>query len=215
MKTKLVQLGLVITAALTLGRTTTAQSVNISGGRLVADHYLLGSSMRGVGGAMTFRTPVPRLDVQLSLSRYAGTSSRVGVVCAGLVEPGTCGSEAIHDESTLYLFSVGPSINIVRAQGFTFDVIGQVQGGGVNSDTYGLKTGRSLTANKTLWGVSGGVAAGWQPNLRKPIVFQGSVTAGRLGGIRDNTLVDGYSPYEGKAFSTHQLSIGVAYLLFR
>lgn len=215
MKTKFFQLVLVLAAALMPVRGAGAQTVNVNAGRLVANHFLLGNSLSCVGSAITLRTPVRRLDMQASFNRCAGTASRVGSACAGLVEPGTCAPESIVDASTLYVFSVGPSLNVVRVEGFTLDLIGQVQGGGVNSDSRGLRSGRSLSANKALWGVSGGVTAGWQPNPRMPFVIQGSVTSGRLGKIRDNTTVDGYTPFEGKAFSTHQMSIGVAYMLFR
>lgn len=216
MNTRIAQLGLLVAATFALVHSATAQSVNVGGGQLVADHHLLGSSMRGGGVSLTFHTPIPRLDINVGMDRYTGTAGRVGVVCAGLIQPGTCTeNEAIRDDAKMNLLSVGPSYNLVRTREFTVSVLGQLQGGGVNADTYGLTTGSTLTASKTLWGVTGGVVGGWKPSPTKPIVLQGTASVGRLGPVRQQVLLDGYAPFDGQSFRTRRVSVGVAYLVGR
>lgn len=216
MNTRIVQFGLLATVALTLTHSAIAQSVNVGAGQLVADHYLLGATMRGGGVSLTFRTPIRRLDLNVGFDRYNGTAGRVGVVCAGLIKPGTCTeNEAIRDQATMYLLSVGPSYNLVRTREFTLSLLGHVQGGSVNADTYGLQTGRTLDARRTLWGVAGGLCAGWKPSPTKPIVLQGTASVGRLGPVQQSGVVDGYEPFDGRSFRTQRVSLGVAYLVGR
>lgn len=214
MKTKVLQLGLLVMATLALSQSSRAQSASATGGRLVVDHYLLGSAMNGIGGSISIRTPVERLEMQLSYDRYAGNSLRMAVPCNGSSQPFACGSEPTRDRSSLYLVSAGPILKLIRTPEFQLSVLGQVQGGGVNSDSYGLNTYRSLATSSTLWGVAGGFTAGWRPSVTLPIAINATATSGRLG-TGNSSVADAYRPFDGRSFRTHRMSIGVTYLIFR
>lgn len=215
MKTKSIGLAMVAAAALFSANGVNAQSVNVNAGRFNGDHYLLGEAMTGGGASFNFRTADKRLDIRVGFDSYAGRSARVGSPCGGFVEPSTCKSEPMRDQSSLYLASVGPSYDIIREADFTLSVLGLLQGGRVNADSYALQTGQSLSASKTLWGASGGLAAAWRPSPRKPFAFNAAAETGRLGKIRRSGVMDAYTPFEGAAFRTNRLSVGMSYLISR
>lgn len=214
MNTNAIRLGLLAAMVFTsaVGR---AQSVNATAGRFTGDHYLLGESMTGGGVSFNFRTPDKRLNIRLGFDTYAGRSGRVGSPCGGFVEPSSCKSEPMRDEASLYLASVGPSYNIIREADFTLSVIGLVQGGRINADSYGIQTGQRLSASKMLWGASGGMAAAWRPDPKMPFAFNAAAETGRLGRIQRSGLMDAYTPFENSGFRTSRLSVGVSYLISR
>ncbi|MEO7362359.1 MAG: hypothetical protein ABI120_18655 [Gemmatimonadaceae bacterium] len=211
--TSFVPLGVSVGAVMMLSQAAIAQEVHVNGGRLMADHYLLGSALNGVGLGLTYMTRVRRLEFDLAVDRYAGSSNRVGVACGGFYNPDHCPTQPIRDRSTLYVLSVGPSLNIVRSQHLSVNLNGSVQGAGVSTTTIGLQNGGQLHARRALLGASVGLIVSWRTSAQSPFAFNGSASTGVLRNIRESGAIDGYEPYDGGSFRAHRLSVGVSYRL--
>jgi hypothetical protein len=80
----------------------------------------------------------------------------------------------------------------------------------VRADTRGETSGGRLYASKTLWGGALGARAAWTPVMRVPLALELGVGIGTLSPIREDDVVDGYTPFESD-FHVRRAQVGVTW----
>ena len=184
-----------------------AQSVAVSAVRATSDHGLLGGHLDGIGG----RIGIPiftRVSLRVGAERLSGTSDRDGVTCIGVVEP--C-DEALRDHARLSGYFVGVGLRVGQWHRFALNLAGDVRRAKVHVDTrFQDSPSGTLTANKAVKGVAFSVDGSWTPSVRIPVALEVGVTRGMMERRKDETLIDGYSPFE-RDFDLTSLRIGVTW----
>lgn len=173
------------------------------------DHRLLGDALTGLTG----RLLVPfgdRWSFRARAERAWGEAHRIGIACAGLILPGTCSSEPIVDNSRLTTVAAGLGLRLFRWQGLVAELAGNLGFAWVKADSHGQTSGRSLSADKSLWLREVGVDLSWSPFARLPLALEAGVTTGRYAPREKFEIIDGYTPFED-AFRVDRIRIGVAW----
>src|SRR4030095_14393937 len=128
------------------------------------DHELLGGSMVGGGGRFKFKILGDRVSARLGYEYLAGNADRMGIPCAGLIEPGQCQTpEPLVDHGRLASGSFGAGVRTFSRNGFSIDLVSDYRIAWVNVDTRSLSSDRKLSANKQLMGMEFGVEAMYTP----------------------------------------------------
>jgi hypothetical protein len=171
-----------------------AQSVTISGTSALAQHPLLGESL--LGASIAIRTREAPTTFQFEVSHARARSGRIGAPCAGLIRPGSCPPEPLRDDARLLSASGGGALRVLRAERVSVSLTGDLSLASVRADTRGETSGGRLSASKTLWGGTLGARADWTPLTRLPLALELGVGIGTLSPIREDDVVDGYTPFE-------------------
>ena len=187
-----------------------AQGASVSAVVISAEHMLLGRPLTGgaVGVSLRRRDTPIALDFEAAISH--GHAGRIGVPCAGLIQPGTCAAEPLRDEARLTSASGGTTLRMFHGRHALVALTGDLVLASLRADTRGLSSGQTLTAAKTLWGGLVGAHAAWIPVVRVPVALQ---IAGGVGGVMPiarELVVDGYTPFE-RGIQVRRLRLGIAW----
>src|SRR5262249_4824849 len=198
-----------IAIALTGPARVRAQGGGVGAVVISARHELLGGLL--TRGAVTFSPARDGpLAFQLEASLSHGHADRIDVVCAGLIQPGTCPAEQVRDETRFASASGGAALRVLRGHNAGVDLTADLTLASVQADTRGLSTGATLTASKLLWGALIGARVTWTPVTRVPVALE---IAGGVGGLMPlvhDDVVDGYAPFEA-GFDVRQARLGVVW----
>jgi hypothetical protein len=126
---------------------------------------LLGNLI-GIGAQATVPLRNRSLAIRLGLERLTGGTDRIGTPCAGLIEPGTCAPEPVHDDARATTGSIGVVMLAKR-----WNRIALAAGGDL------------------------GLATEWRPT-NVPIGVELGVGFGGLTPVTVTALEDGYTPFE-------------------
>lgn len=191
-----------------------AQGASISAVVISAGHWLLGDPLTGV----TVSVIVPRRDERLTLryeaARLRGSAERIGMACAGFIQPGTCQSEHLRDESRLASASGGAVLRILRRRHAMVSFTADLGFASLRAETRGRTSGGVLTAKKALWTGQIGANAAWTPSARVPIALEIEGGIGGLLPIVPVDVLDGYTPFE-RGFVVRRFRVGVAWRPYR
>ena len=186
-----------------------AQTVAVGAVRATSDHGLLGGHLDGVAGGIGIRVFDTPASLRIGADWLSGSAHRRGVTCFGLVvEP--C-DEYLRDDAHFTAWSAGVGLRVVQWRRFALDVAGDFRRAKVHVDTrLATGPGGTLTADKAVQGVAFSVGGSWVPWARTPLALEAGVTTGNLQRRKDETLIDGYSPFE-RDFKVTSLRLGVAW----
>lgn len=187
-----------------------AQGASVSAIAVSARHTLLGRPL--TGGAISIGRP--RRDTPLTFQFEAalsrGRAGRIGVPCAGLIEPGICTAEQLRDEARLTSASGGAALRVLHGEHALLALTADLTLASARVDTRGLSSGRTLTASKILWGELIGAHAAWRPLARVPIALEIAGGVGGLMPVVHDYITDGYAPFE-QSFDVRRGRLGVAW----
>lgn len=191
--------------AVALAQGPTASAVAIS-----ARHQLLGDPLFGGAVGVSFPRRDGRVAFRVGADHLRGQADRIGVPCAGMIQPGTCSPEPLRDEARLTSASGGASLRMLRGQHALLAFTSDLTLASLRADTRGLTSGRALTATKLLWGGMVGADLAWTPVLRLPLALEVGGGVGVLMPVAHDQVVDGYQPFD-RAFGVRRLRVGVAW----
>jgi hypothetical protein len=202
----------VVTVALALARpaASPAQDVTASAVALSAKHYLLDDPL--VGGALQLRLPLPDgpFAVRLGAERLTATAERVGIPCAGLIPPGdACAPEPLRDAARLTNASGGVALRILGGRRGELSLTADLTLGSLRADTRAA-SGKTLAAQKWVWGGFFGAEAAWTPSPRLPLALEIGGALGGLMPVAREVIVDGYTPFD-KGLDAARLRLGLAW----
>lgn len=142
--------------------------------------------------------------------RLRGSAERIGVPCAGLVEPGTCATEGVRDRARLGGGSIGIAFAELVQEQFDVSITADWMVAELHVHTQGLSSGRAVSASKVMWGPQLGVASLWRPVKGVPLALEiGGAVRGLLPVVQTN-VTDGYTPFED-SFGGALAHIGVSW----
>lgn len=190
--------------------TVFGQTIGVSAVALDASHLLLGGPLVGAGVTLGWSRPRAPVAFRANGAWLRGRADRTGVACAGLIEPGTCQPEQVHDESKLAQVDAGVAVRVLGGQRAALALTADVAIASVRSDTRGLASMRSLNAAKTLWGGLAGVEASWLPLGRMPIALNIAGTIGGLTPVVIDAAIDGYAPFN-ESFVIRLVRLGITW----
>lgn len=204
---RVLSLGAILAAAAsTLG----AQEVRLAALWANPDLDLLGG-LRGGAAAVGIRVH-PRLAVRLGMERLSGDQLRIGVPCAGLAQPGTCGPEQVRDESSLNTFGIGLDATAVRSPYLDVHLVPMLGSASVESTTRGLASGREIAATRTLVSLDLGAELAIRPRPWFPLALHLAARFGTLFPRTKETIADGYTPFEdGVSIARYEAGVTWSY----
>ena len=189
-------IGVLLVALATTIATTTgaAQSVGLRAVAADVRHPLLGGLL---GGAAEVMIPLGAQGLELALGgeHLVGRSRRVGAPCGGFPPPGTCGPEAVRDDGRSTALSAGVRLPVGRDHPIALRVGGGLAVAFVSNTRHGLVSGTRLTASKALWRADVEAEASWRPWPAKAVALVGGAGAGWQMPIRNEQVLDGYTPF--------------------
>jgi hypothetical protein len=198
----------VVVFAVTAVGDASAQSVTVSATSAAAQHPLLGESL--VGASIAVRTREAPTTFQFEVSHARARSGRIGAPCAGLIRPGSCPPEPLRDDARFLSASGGGALRVLRAERVSVALTGDLSLASMRADTRGETSGGRLFASKTLWGATLGARAAWTPMRRVPLDLELGVGIGTLSPIREDDVVDGYTPFESQ-FEVRRAQFGITW----
>ena len=174
------------------------QGGSVNGVVLSANHELLGKPL--VGAGVEFWIPIEQgpFTFRFGGEMVHGLANRIGVPCAGLIQPGTCAPEPVRDRSQMTTVRGGFTLRLVDGRKSTVRLATDWMVTRVSVDTHGLASGRDLTAASMLWGPRLGLTADWKPISRAPVGLELEAGIGGLAAVPPQTRIeDGYTPFDG------------------
>jgi len=187
-----------------------AQGASVSAVVISAQHMLLGSPLTGGALGVSIRRRDSPVALHFEAAISHGHAGRIGVPCAGLIQPGTCAAEPLRDETRLTSISGGTTFRVFHRRHVLVALTGDLMLASLRADTRGLTSGQTLTASKTLWGGLVGAHAAWTPVARVPVALQIDGGVGGLMPIARELVVDGYTPFE-RGIQVRRLRLGIAW----
>jgi hypothetical protein len=172
-----------------------AQSLGVRAVGADLRHQVLGGLF---GAALVGTVPLGSAGTELVLAgeHLKGRSNRIGVPCAGLIEPGTCGPEQLRDYATASSLAAGVSGRIAGSGRLALSAGGRLVAMHLRTRTRGLDSGRELSANKTMGGAEVGLEGAWHPWGNTPLALVTGAAVGWQSPVRNEVLLDGYTPFE-------------------
>lgn len=191
-----------------------AQSVDAGVVALAADHTLLSDGLFGFGARYSY--PVGgRVSVHAGVEHTTGTAYRPGILCAGLVLPGTCTSEEpVRDDARLTMAVGGVDVRVLGTASRGLVLSGDVRLGRVRAESRGATTGAFLSDESALLGGELGAEASWTLTPSSPFALVAGASAGELRPVLKAQVVDGYNPF-WTDFNVARLRAGGRWLLGR
>ena len=187
-----------------------AQGASVSAVVISAQHMLLGSPLTGGALGVSIRRRDSPVALHFEAAISHGHAGRIGVPCAGLIQPGTCAAEPLRDETRLTSISGGTTFRVFHRRHVLFALTGDLMLASLRADTRGLTSGQTLTASKTFWGGLVGAHAAWTPVVRVPVALQIAGGVGGLMPIAHDVAVDGYAPFE-RGIQVRRLQLGIVW----
>jgi hypothetical protein len=200
---------LVFLATAIVARPARAQSLMVQAVAAHSSHSLLGSQT-GFGLVAGSRVGRSQTSLRFSLARLTGSARRTGVACAGLIMPGTCPTEPLRDDARTITGSVTLNAPVWRLGPVTFALGGGLALGWVRSQTHGLSSGHTLSADKTWVGLDAGVETAFRPWQQLPVALVLGAGLGAFRPMKYDDVVDGYTPLDASSSLT-RLWLGVAW----
>lgn len=173
-----------------------AQAVAVNAVALTADDLLRDASLWGGSVSLRFRLRDGSLAIYLGSEWASGDHTATGVPCAGLIPPGGCAPEQVRDESRLRTGDVGAAFRVLGNAGASLAVTADLLAGSVRRESRGLTSGRSLSAEKRMWGGRVGAESRWQPWEGTPLDVQLGISYGELRPFSSDVVIDGYTPFD-------------------
>jgi hypothetical protein len=177
---------------------------------LWTDHPLLATRLSGLGLMIRLPTQDGRYAVRLGAARLSSSAERIGIPCAGLIQPGTCAPERMRDDAELSEASLGAWVRLVGLSRVTLALTGDLSADRIHVDSRGLVSGGELAASKTLWGAGVGVEVAWIPLQRLPLALEAEAGFNSLFALTEERIIDGYTPLEDGMKLT-RLRLGVTW----
>ena len=184
------------TAALQLFCATSgaAQRVTLSAVLASTSHELLDQPF---GPVLTLATPIGRrADLAVMVGRLDSKTDGMGVVCGGLIDPSQCPSEPYSQKGRLSMVGIGGDVHLLSSRLASVAVQPMFLWGRARTETNGNTTGNRLFSEKGQWGFSGGLEVRSFPSRRVPLGVVAGGTLGRLGPVKSDLLLDGYTPFD-------------------
>lgn len=170
-----------------------AQHIGVSAIAARTNHELLPNAL-GVGGSLSISAGGQLISV--ILERVSGDENGRGVVCAGLVNPEACPPEPLVRDGSQSTLGVGAEIALWETRVVQTALIPHLLLVHTESDVRGRTTGNTLHANRSVIGFSGAVETRLTPAPRAPISLVLGAAARRVGPIRSEQVLDGYTPFD-------------------
>jgi len=205
------RLSILAALAIAVAPPLAAQSIGVSVLRLDTDHWLV-HDLTGVELRIGTPTVGNRLGIRFGLGRLTGDQERTGSTCSGLVEPGMCPPEPLHDETRFTRGRGELSFALLQHGRSSLGVVAGLDVGHIRTDTHGLTSGAHVTADKNLWGPDIGAEARWFFSSAVPIGVEASFAIGGYNPATNTAIADGYAPFE-RSFSVKRLRAGAVFEL--
>lgn len=173
-----------------------------------SDHDLLGSL--GGFGFVTGGRITRNTELRLHIARATGLNQRMGIACAGLIDPQTCPEESLEDDSRVLDAGVGVERMLARRGIVTVSLQGDLSLAWIRARTRGQASGRTLSADKSLGGVGTGLEVAFSPFPDTPLALVTGARGSLLYPIVRDQTPDAYTPFEGATFFG-RLWVGVAW----
>ncbi len=186
-----------------------AQSIDVAVGRAWTDHDRLGDPRTGAVGLVF--APVERVRVRAAYMLYVAKFDGFGVVCAGLVEPGTCPAESLREEGRIHAVRLGATLDLLLRGRLAVGAVAGLQLARATTVTRGRDTGNTLSAAQAMLGGDVGVELSVAPLPPSPLRLRlGGYLAGLLP-LRPELVPDGYTPLGG-GVAARRLELGLVML---
>jgi hypothetical protein len=185
-----------------------AQEVRVGAAQAWSDHTLLGDPV-GVGAFLTFPEG-ERIRMRLGYEFFSGDLSRTGIPCAGLIPPGTCAPEPLRQEARMHALSTAVPLALAGRERFRLHLVPGARVGRLSGDTRGLESGRSLSAEETVWGADVGIEAQVVPRPTGPVRLHLAAQRGFLRPFQAERSPDAYEPFR-TTISLTRWEVGVSY----
>ena len=186
-----------------------AQSIGVSLLRLDTDHSLV-SDLTGFEFRVGSPTVGARLGIRFGVGRLWGSQERVGSTCSGLVQPGSCPPEPLHDETRFTRGRGELSVALLRHHRSAVDLVAGLEVGHIQTETDGRTSGAHVTADKTVWGPDIGAELRWIPSSTVPLGLEASLAVGKYLPAGNTVIVDGYTPFQ-RSFGVKRLRVGAVF----
>ena len=183
-----------------------AQTLSVAALRGYSDHDL---QPRSDGITASLIVPLhPRIGLAVAIDRLRGDQAGAGIVCAGLINPIQCPTEPYAQVGRLTTAAVGADVPLFRRRYVERALRPQVLMGSVKTETLGHETGNTLSASKTVVGLSmtGDVRITPLPRLPIDLVLGAAVRRPPTAGVH---VADGYTPFE-QWFTSRTVYAGLA-----
>ncbi len=183
-------------SALCVAPRCSAQELAVNAVTLSANDLLRDAPLWGGNVSLRFRLRDGGVAIYFGSEWALGDRTATGVPCAGLIPPGGCAPEQVRDESRLRTGDVGAAFRVLGNAHASLAVTADLLAGSVRRESRGLTSGRSLSAEKRMWGGRVGAESRWQPWAGTPLDVQLGVSYGELRPFSTAVVVDGYTPFE-------------------
>lgn len=175
--------------------------------QLWPDHDLLGSP-RGLSVAVGTHV-LDHVAVRLGFESYGDDFQSLGSTCVGLIPPNVdCSGEPRREQARMRAVALATPLSLVSIERLHLSLVPGLRTAWIESDQVGTESGRRRGAEKVMYGFEIGAEA-VVPVSRLPFQFHLSGHVGVLHPYRDETLIDGYSPFE-QGFGFGRLQIGLS-----
>ena len=185
---------------------TLAQRVDVAFARATTTHSLLNEP---TGPVLSLGLPLyKRLGASFSAGWLRGTSTGIGVVCGGLINPDRCPTEPFDQTGHLFVVGLGATVRLLSTSFIRLSGRPEVIFANARSHTEGRNTTNTLSAERQHVGVSIGGDLGIYPSRRLPL---GLLIGGAHARVRPPTQIlvaDGYNPFQYRWFSVNTLTVG-------
>ncbi len=172
-----------------------AQSVDAGIIAMTTSHDLMSDGLFGFGARIEVGLG-SRIALHAGAEHATGTARRPGILCVGLVQPGTCTSEEqVRDNARLTTAVGGFDARLLGAGSRSLSLTGDVRIGVVRVVSTGASTGRQLTDEKSLIGGELGLQAIWSLTPHSPFALVLAGSAGEMRPIVKEQVIDGYNPF--------------------
>jgi hypothetical protein len=197
---------LMFLAGALIAPTLAAQSI---GARFVvahSSHSVLGGL---VGGGLGVVLPFhPKLSGRIDIERIAGTASRIGVTCAGLVDPSVCLPEPQQASGRSTSAMAGITYEVVGKETVALGLLAAARFAQLHSQIRGTESGRMLTASKKVVGAEAGPILTLIPRRKSIFSLELGGALGAMTPVRNEQVLDGYTPFSDSS-TLARLWVGV------
>lgn len=186
-----------------------AQEVRVGVVQAWPDHELLGSPL-GVSLAVEDEI-IDRVGLRIGVEASGDDFRSLGSTCVGLVPPGMdCSAEPREERARIRSIALSVPLSVASTRWIGLRLVPGLRTTWLDSDQTGLESGRTRTAEKSMYGYEIGAEA-TMPIDAWPLQIHLSGAIGELRPYREDLLVDGYSPFED-AVGFRWLQLGVSLL---
>ncbi|MEO7456603.1 MAG: hypothetical protein ABIY52_10105 [Gemmatimonadaceae bacterium] len=201
--------GAALVAAMLASQPATARAQALDAGvvALAADHFLISNGLFGFGARASFALGTT-VSLRIGAEHTTGEAHRAGILCAGLVMPGTClSAEPVQDDGRLTMVSGGFEARMFGSSSRNIAATVDLRVGQVRVDSRGASTGTVFSDDRSLVGGEIGVQALWSVTPNSPFSLEIAGSVGEMRSTVQEAIVDGYTPFMA-GFNVRRLSVG-------